>query len=269
MLSNSRDPTIQTIQAVWSSSGIIPASARSGEERMIRIIAGLFVAVSLIAVFGNCAVAQPVEVVKEYTLTADDVQTMTDKLGVEILAGFNNVYRCQGFQYQVNYLACAPASVAELAGVMQQFAPKSTLARTMDGVYEIITLDPLLARRVLLSLDDISILEKAKLIPPQLPSDWLVTAEAFTKGQDLDMMNRSHGGGIVEVFNQILRTSAGDRVQVTYFYCNDFEVAKRVFGIRFAASDHPRSVKRIGKLVIDIATSNPQAVEDVMVYFGG
>jgi len=194
------------------------------------LLVSVVIAAVLIAPFATAAYAQPVEVVSEYELTADDLVTMTEKLGVDILGGFNNVYRCQGFQYGLNYLSCAGSNVLGLADVMQQLSLKSTLARTNGGVYEIITLDPTLARRILLSLEDISVLDKAKLIPSQLPEDWLVTAETFTVGNDLEMMNRSHGGEILEVFNQILRTSGGDRVQITYFYCKDVEASERCSG---------------------------------------
>ncbi len=211
--------------------------------------------------------AQPVQVVSEHRLTPADLAEMTERFSVEILAGYNNVYRCQGFQYQINFLKCAPAKVSELVDLLQQIAPRSTLARTNNGVFEIITVDSFLARSVLLNLEDVSVLERGKLIPLQLPLEWLITAETFTGTQDIALLNKSHQNGIVEVFNQIIRTGAADRVQISYILCVDLASAERVFGLRFAAAKHPRSVKRIGKLVIEVIATNPETVGTVMSYF--
>ena len=215
----------------------------------------------------QAAVAQPVQVISEHKLTSSEVVSMTDRLGIDILDGYNNLYSCQGFQYQINFLKCTPSNVSELAEILQQIAPKSTLARTIDGVYEIITADQILARNVLLSLDGVSILEKGKLIPLQLPIEWLITAETFAESQDILLLNKSSQGSIVEVFNQVIRTGATERVQINYILCADLGSAERVFGVKFASAKHPRALKRIGRLVIEVIATNPDIVSEIMDYF--
>jgi len=211
--------------------------------------------------------AQPVQTVSEYRLAEQDLQNLTERLGIEIFAGFNNIYRFQGLQFQLNYLKCAPVDVEELMGVMQQLAPKNTLARTYEGVYEIITLDHRLARKILLNLDDISLLEKGKLIPMQLPGDWMITAEIYPGYGDLRKLEKSLGKGLVEMLNQVIRVSGGERVQINYFHCDTRENAERIFGVLFAASPRPRSVRRLGALVIEVVTTNSETIDEVMSFF--
>lgn len=246
----------------------IHASMQSGDimnylKKRVFFISTIIAAILL----SQPILAQPVQVVSEYRLTPADLAEMTERFSIDILAGYNNVYRCQGFQYQINFLKCSPAKVSELVDLLQQIAPRSTLARTSDGVFEVITVDSFLARSVLLNLEDISVLERGKLIPLQLPLEWLITAETFTSKPDIELLNKSHQNGIVEVFNQIIRTGAVDRVQVNYILCMDLASAERVFSLRFTAAKHPRSVKRIGKLVIEVIATNPETVGTVMNYF--
>lgn len=225
------------------------------------------ICVAAIAASALPAVAQQVKVIDDYTLTREDLDELESRLGVELKSGYNAVLSADDYRFQLNYLKCAAEDVEALNSAVRLIAPRSTVIRTQSGAYELIAGDPQLARSVLLSLDGVGLLEKGKLIPLQLPEDWVITGEAYFDFAQIEMLKKSYGKGIIDVMSQVIRAGGAGRIQVSYMLCDNATSAEFVYGKIYANKADTRSVKRLGKLVIDASSDNPELIPQVIAYF--
>ena len=233
----------------------------------VRFLLIVLIAMAAQIAAATAAAAQQVKVLDEYTLTREDLDMLEERLGVELISGYNSVLSAGDYRFQLNYLKCSYEDVEALQAAVRLIAPRSTVARTGSGVYEIIAGDEILARSVLLSLDGVGVLEKGKLIPLQLKDEWLVTGEAYFGFGELETLKKSYGKGIVDVMSQVIRAGGDGRIQISYMLCDNSTSAEFVFGKIYANKPDTRSVKRLGKLVIDVNADNPELVEPVMALF--
>lgn len=225
------------------------------------------ISVAALAAFALTAVAQQVKVLDDYTLTREDLDELEARLGVMLKSGYNTVLSAGEYRFQLNYLKCAPDDVEALNSAVRLIAPRSTVVRTQSGAYELIAGDPNLARSVILSLDGVGLLEKGKLIPLQLPEDWVITGEAYFDFAQIEMLKKSYGKGITDVMSQVIRAGGAGRIQLSYMLCDNATSAEFVYGKIYANKADTRSVKRLGKLVIEASSDNPELIPQVMAYF--
>ncbi len=224
-------------------------------------------AAAALAAFALPAAAQQVKVLDDYTMTREDLDELEARLGVKLKSGYNTMLSAGEYRFQLNYLKCAPEDVEALNSAVRLIAPRSTVIRTQTGAYELIAGDPELARNVILSLDGVGPLEKGKLIPLQLPEEWVITGEAYFDFAQIEMLKKSYGKGITDVMSQVIRAGGTGRIQISYMLCDNATSAEFVFGKIYANKADTRSVKRLGKLVIDISSDNPELIPQAMAYF--
>lgn len=231
----------------------------------------------LIAGIGTRLEAGQVEIVREYKLTSVDLLSLENRLGVEIIAGYNNVYRYRGFQYQLNYLLCDAGDVNTLLAIIRQIAPKNTYARTKSGVYEIITRESWLARHILIALNDIPLIEKGKIIPPDLPDGWFISSELYINAMSFSVSGIEGMSapadilteGVSEIFSQVISPGSAERIQVNYILCESRVKADDLYAAFMLRNPDPRSALRFGTLVIEISTDKREYIETVREFFTG
>ncbi|MEP0814992.1 MAG: hypothetical protein HRF49_10050 [bacterium] len=221
----------------------------------------------IVIVLHRAGFTEPVTVVSEYTLTAEELTALSDKFGTGITAGFYNVYRAGEFQYQLNFLKCKPSDVDALMEAVRLTDQRATLVKSSSGIYEVITPEAGLARRVILALPDVSKLEQAKIIPPQLPGEWMLTGEHYSDSKELKLLEEKVGPGIVQALNQVFLPGVTKRVVVNYLLCDSAEHAQMVYATVAARKSIPGSTLRFGTLVIEIVSDDESRVKDIRRLF--
>ena len=215
-----------------------------------------------------CAAPAQVTVVSEYKITKEELSALSKQFGVAIKAGYYNTYEFEGFQYGLNYLMCGRGGVDDLAGIAIQLEPRATLVRAPEGVYEVLTFEPELARKIILALPGVEQVEQAKLIPVQFPPEWQLAGESYAKEEQVEQLKNTLGKGIVKVLNQVFIPGSENRASVNYYLCDNADHAQFIYASLAGGSKMPGSVLRYGRLVIAITTDDDRVLKEIKANLG-